>query len=124
MSLATSYTMVILTVLLTVYAQLVLKWRVLLAGLPPADTGGKVRFYLALLSDPWILSTFAAAFIAAMCWMTAMMKLDLSKAYPFMALNFILVGLLAVPLFGESVTWPKVSGLALVVVGLVLTSRG
>lgn len=124
MSVATSYTMVFLTVLMTVYAQLVLKWRVLLAGLPPADATGKLRFYFGLLTDPWILSTFAAAFIAALCWMTAMMKLELSKAYPFMALNFILVGLLAVPLFGDHITWPKVSGLALVVAGLVLTSHG
>lgn len=124
MSIATSYVMVLLTVLMTVYAQLVLKWRVLLAGLPPHDFAGKLRFYAALLLNPWVLSTFAAAFIAAICWLTAMMRLDINKAYPFMALNFVLVGLLAVPLFGESMSWPKIGGLALVVMGLVLTSQG
>lgn len=124
MSMTTSYVMVLLTVLLTVYGQLVLKWRVLAAGLPPADATGKARFYLVLLTNPWILSAFAAAFAAALCWMTAMMKLDINKAYPFMALNFVLVGFLAVPLFGESMTWPKIGGLALVVAGLLLTSQG
>ena len=116
--------MVLFTVLLTVYAQLMLKWRVLVAGPPPAVFPGKATFYLTLLLDPWVLSTFAAAFIAALCWMTAMMKLDINKAYPFMALNFVLVGLLAVPFFGESMSWQKVGGLALIVAGLVLTSRG
>lgn len=124
MNTLTSYVMVLLTVLFTVYGQLVLKWRVLVAGLPPADTFGKLKFYFVLLSNPWILSAFAAAFAAALCWMTAMMKLDLNKAYPFMALNFILVGFLAVPMFGESMTWPKIGGLALVVAGLLLTSQG
>lgn len=124
MNIATSYAMVLMTVLTTVYAQLILKWRVLLVGMPPHDLGGKVSFYTRLLLDPWVLSTFAAAFIAAMCWMTAMMRLEISKAYPFMALNFVLVGLLAVPLFGESMTWPKMGGLFLVVMGLVLTSQG
>lgn len=124
MNALTSYVMVLLTVLLTVYGQLVLKWRVIAAGLPPDDGPGKLKFYLVLLGNPWVLSAFAAAFAAALCWMTAMMKLDINKAYPFMALNFILVGLLAVPLFGESMTWPKIGGLVLVVAGLVLTSQG
>lgn len=124
MNALTSYAMVLLTVLLTVYGQLVLKWRVLAAGLPPDNPLGKLKFYAALLSNPWILSAFAAAFAAALCWMTAMMKLDINKAYPFMALNFILVGFLAVPLFGESMTWPKIGGLVLVVAGLLLTSQG
>lgn len=122
MSLATSYLMVLITVLMTVYAQLMLKWRVSLAGLPPAGLAEKFRFYVTLLSDPWIMSTFAAAFIAAMCWMTAMMKLDVNKAYPFMALNFILVGVLAVPLLGETMTWQKLAGLGLVVIGLIVGS--
>lgn len=124
MSIATSYVMVLMTVLTTVYAQIILKWRVLLAGMPPHEPSDKVRFYAMLLLDPWVLSTFAAAFIAAMCWMTAMMRLEISKAYPFMALNFVLVGLLAIPLFGESMTWPKAGGLILVVMGLLLTSQG
>lgn len=124
MSIATGYVMVLMTVLTTVYAQMILKWRVLLAGMPPHEPDGKVRFYAMLLLDPWVLSTFAAAFIAAMCWMTAMMRLEISKAYPFMALNFVLVGLLAIPLFGESMTWPKAGGLILVVMGLLLTSQG
>lgn len=124
MNLLTSYLMVLLTVLLTVYGQLVLKWRVLVAGLPPADPADKLRFYIHLLLDPWIISTFAAVFLAALAWMTAMMKLPISRAYPFMALNFILVGFLAVPLFGENMSWPKLGGLALVVAGLLLTSQG
>ena len=124
MSVVTSYMMVVLTVLLTVYAQLILKWRVLSSGLPPSDLTGGLRFYAALLCDPWIFSTFCAAFIAALCWMTAMMKLEVSKTYPFMALNFVLVGLLAVPFFGEQMTWSKACGLGLVVVGLILTSHG
>lgn len=120
MNLLTSYVMVLLTVLLTVYGQLVLKWRVILAGAPPADVHGKLKFYLALLENPWILSAFAAAFAAAMCWIAAMTRLELSKAYPFMALNFILVALFANLFFGEAITWPKVAGLGLVVLGLIV----
>ena len=69
-------------------------------------------------------SALGAAFLASLCWMLAMSRLELSRAYPFMALNFLLVGLLAVPLFNEALTRPKVVGLFFVVLGLVITSRG
>jgi multidrug transporter EmrE-like cation transporter len=41
-----------------------------------------------------------------------------------MALNFVLVGLLAAPLFGEPLSTSKLVGLVLVVAGLVVTSHG
>lgn len=115
--------MVAATILLTTYGQLVIKWQVmleraphpLLEGLPPV---------VQLLVRPWIISALSAAFLASLCWMLAMSRLELSRAYPFMALNFLLVGLLAVPLFNEALTRPKVIGLFFVVLGLVITSRG
>jgi len=115
--------MVAATILLTTYGQLVIKWQVMLEraphpvleGLPPV---------VQLLFRPWIISALGAAFLASLCWMLAMSRLELSRAYPFMALNFLLVGLLAVPLFNEALTRPKVVGLFFVVLGLVITSRG
>ncbi len=56
--------------------------------------------------------------------MLAVSRLELSKAYPFMALNFLLVCIAAVPLFGESFTVAKGVGLATVVLGLIILSQG
>src|SRR5262245_7401428 len=105
-----------LTILLTVYGQLVLKWQVSLAGALPDDGGEKVWFLLRLLLNPWVLSGFAAAFLASMTWMAAMTKFQLSYAYPFMSLNFALVFLLSVVLFSEPLTLTRVSGLVLIMV--------
>jgi multidrug transporter EmrE-like cation transporter len=77
-----------------------------------------------LLLRPWVISGLAAAFGASLFWMAAMTKFELSKAYPFMALNFVLVGLIAVPLFGEVVSPAKITGMLLVVAGLVVLSQG
>ncbi|WP_407352671.1 hypothetical protein [Luteimonas sp. R10] len=41
-----------------------------------------------------------------------------------MALNFLLVGMLAIPLFGEALTRPKIVGLMLVISGLVVLGKG
>lgn len=82
---------VTLTVLLTVYGQLILKWQVELAGPLPPDTAGRAWFLLGLLMNPWVVSGLAAAFCAALAWMLALTQLPLSQAYPFTALTFVLV---------------------------------
>lgn len=123
MNAAFSWLMVAMTILLTCYGQLVIKWQV---GAFKASTAGllsRLPPLVQLLFQPWIISAFIAAFGASLCWMLAVSKLELSKAYPFMALNFLIVCLVAVPLFGESFSAAKAVGLLTVVAGLVIMSQ-
>lgn len=118
------YAYIALTVLLTVYGQLVLKWQVGLAGPGPDDFPAKLYFLLALLLNPWIISGFVAAFAASLAWMGAMTKFELSHAYPFMSLNFVLVLLFAGLLFNEPISTTKIVGIGLIVLGVIVGSRG
>lgn len=81
-------------------------------------------FLLKLVLSPWIMSSVVAGFLALLCWMTAMTRYDLSYAYPFMSLAFVLVLILGVALFHEPMTLPKVLGVVLVTVGLIIASQG
>lgn len=119
-----SYLYVAATVLLTVYGQIVIKWQVLAAGAFPADTAEQAWFLLRLLVNPWVISALAAALAAALTWMAAMTDLELSHAYPFMSLAFILVLLLSAWFFHEPVSWQKLAGLALICAGIVVGSQG
>ncbi|HZX80237.1 MAG TPA: EamA family transporter [Lysobacter sp.] len=118
------YAFVALTVLLTVYGQLILKWRVGLAGPLPDGLFPKLEFLARLLLDPWVLSGLGAAFAASLCWMLALSKLPISSAYPLTASSFVLVLLFGAMFLGEPVTWTKAAGTGLVVLGvLVLAAR-
>ena len=119
-----SYVYVFLTVLLTVYGQLVIKWQVLAAGAFPEAPGEKMLFLARLLINPWIVSALAAALAAAVTWMAAMTKLDLSHAYPFLSTVFVLVPVASVLMFNEPVTTPKIVGLALIVAGIAIGGQG
>jgi multidrug transporter EmrE-like cation transporter len=112
------------TVVLTVYGQLVLKWQVGQAGVLPETVGDRLLFFLRLLLNPWVMSGIAAAFLAMICWMAAMTKFALNFAYPFMSLAFVLVLLLSGPLFHEVITVPKVCGVLLIVIGVIVSSQG
>jgi multidrug transporter EmrE-like cation transporter len=114
---------VALTIGLTVYGQLVVKWQVLQAGEFPGALGERVEFMLRLLANPWIISVFAAAAIAALAWMAAMTRLELSVAYPFVATTFALVLILSGVFFDEAITTAKTLGVGLIILGIVVASR-
>ena len=118
-----NYIYILLTLLFTVYGQLVLKWQISKAGSLPTDGLSKLIFLLRQFLNPWILSGFIAAFLASLCWMAAMTKFELSEVYPFMSLAFVLVMLFSVFFLGESVSPSKVIGTGLVVLGLIILAR-
>lgn len=113
---------IILTVLLTVYGQLVLKWRMSMKGQLPLAFSDKIKFMFYAYLDPWVLSGFAVAFLASITWAMAMTKFQLSQAYPFMSLSYILVFLMSVILFSETVTPQKLIGYGLIISGIVFLS--
>jgi multidrug transporter EmrE-like cation transporter len=112
-----------LTILFTVYGQVVIKWQVNLAGDFPPDTMDKVWFIFKLLLNVWVISSFAAAFVASLTWMAAMTQFELSFAYPFMSLAYIIVLFLSVALFAEAFTWQKLIGTLIIVAGLFVLTR-
>jgi drug/metabolite transporter (DMT)-like permease len=114
---------VALTLIFTVYGQLVLKWQIDQAGAMPDAAPGKLKFLIGLLVNPWILSGFLSAFAASIAWMAAMTRLDLNYAYPFMSLAFVIVMAFSVLFLGESLSAPRVAGTILVVLGLVVMMR-
>ena len=118
-----SYFYIFLTVIFTVYGQLVLKWQVIGAGDFPVGSWDKVMFLGRLLLNPWIISGFFAAFLASLTWIAAMTKLELSHAYPFMSLAFVLVLILSTIFFHEQVTLTKIAGTLIIIGGLVVLTR-
>lgn len=111
---------VAVTISCTVYGQIVLKWRVGHRGHLPVGLGDKVAYFANLISDPWVLSVLAAGLVAAFSWMAAISRLPLSRAYPVVALSFVMVLLLSAVFFDEAITWVKAAGVALVIAGVAV----
>jgi drug/metabolite transporter (DMT)-like permease len=114
---------ILLTLLFTVYGQLVLKWQI--AKAPPMPDSGldKLLFLLQQFFNPWIMSGFFSAFLASLAWMAAMTRFELNYAYPFMSLAFIIVMLFSVLFLNESLTPQSILGTVMVVAGLIVLAR-
>jgi drug/metabolite transporter (DMT)-like permease len=116
--------LVAMTVGFTVYSQLILRWQVQRVGDLGDTTGDRIHFFARLLSSPWMWTVFLGAGVAAVSWMAALTRYELSVIYPFIALSFVGVLLGSAVFFGEALNGWKLLGIALVVLGLAVGSRG
>jgi multidrug transporter EmrE-like cation transporter len=114
---------ILATVLLTVYGQLVFKWRMDMKGTFPGNSVDKIQYILWAYLDPWIISGFLSAFLASVFWSIALTKFELSFAYPFTSLSFIIVFFASVALFKESFTYPKLFAIFLIITGLIMLAK-
>lgn len=111
-----------MTILLSAYGQVILKWRMNTVGSLPEGMD-KWWFLFKAVFDPYIFSSFLAAFLASLTWMAALTKFELSFAYPFMSLSFLLVLILSYFFLNEMMTLQKAIGFALIIAGLIVASR-
>lgn len=70
-----------------------------------------------------VVASFALYAAATLLWIQLLRQVDLSRAYPFMALSFVLVPLLAALFFGERLSAPYLAGVALIVGGVAVIAR-
>ncbi len=118
------WALVAVTLACTVYGQVVLKWQIAQVGKVPGPVVEKALFLGRLIFvNPWVFSAFAAAGIAAIAWMATLAVYDLSTAYPFMSLSFVLVAAASALLLGEAFTLGQGVALLMIVSGLVIGSR-
>ena len=118
-----AHSFIFLTILLGLYGQIVLKWQVNLAGPPPTDWPMRAAYVWRLLLNPWVLSSLLAAFLGMLSWMLALSKTELSYAYPFTSLSFVLILFASAIAFDEPLTATKIAGMALIVAGIFVGSR-
>ena len=111
------------TIFLGVYSQLIIRWQVTLAGSLPLDYSGKIWFVARLLLNPWVISSIIATFMGGVSWMMAMAKFETSYAYPFISLQFVIILVAGVLMFGETFSFGKLIGTLLIMCGILIVTR-
>lgn len=84
--------------------------------------GAAGRAMLLEFINPWILLGLALYFGGTVLWILALSAVPLTVLYPFAALTYVLVNILAVTLLGEHLSVKGIAGTAFVLVGLFLVA--
>ncbi|AJQ99194.1 polymyxin resistance sucrose-6 phosphate hydrolase [Hafnia paralvei ATCC 29927] len=72
----------------------------------------------------WLLAACCALGIAMLLWLLVLQRMPLGIAYPMLSINFVLITLCAHYWFGEKASARHWCGVALIMFGIYLMSRG
>lgn len=89
-----------------------------------AESAGLLQKSLGLLLSPFVLSGLAFYGVGTVLWLFALRRMDLSLAYPFVAMSFVMVAASGVLFLGETLTVTRVLGMALIISGLLVMALG
>lgn len=115
--------LILLTVFASACAQLVLKLGVADEKMQAAMQSGLIESVLAAAVSPFIWLGLIIYALSVALWLWVLSKVDLSVAYPFVGLGFVVTMLFGVLLLNENVTMMRVVGTLLIVGGCVLVGR-
>ncbi|HQQ51580.1 MAG TPA: EamA family transporter [Spirochaetota bacterium] len=107
------------TVVCTVFGQIMTKWRIMVLS-QGRHFENTFFYYKALLLDPLFLLGLLSVVPAGLCWIAAIKNIHLSYAYPFVGLTFAFVVVLSAVFFHEPLTLSKLVGVLLIVAGVTL----
>lgn len=117
--------LILFSVTLSAAAQIALKFGVSKteAIRPAAESLSLLSSLLAYGSNGYVLLGLLTYGVGAVVWLLVLARLDVTQAYPFVGLGFVVTMILGVVLLHESVTLPRVVGTLLVVLGVSLVAR-
>lgn len=120
-----SMVFILVAVLLGVVGQLLLKMGITQVGTLAfgSDLAGLIQLGLRVFGNLKVLGGFAAYGLSSLFWLVVLSKVDLSLAYPMLALNYVLVPLTAWLFLGEQVPTLRWLGAGVVIIGVVIISR-
>ena len=78
---------------------------------------------LKALFSPLVFSGLVIYGISVIVWLWVLSKVDLSLAYPFVGLSFLMTLLFGVLFLDETVNASRIAGTALIVLGCVFVAR-
>ena len=113
------------SVLMATIAQLLLK-----IGMSDPDTRAAVEgrrwaeLALHLVVNHWVVLGLSLYVLGALVWLLVLAKVELSFAYPFVGLGFVITMLLGWGFMGDSLNAQRVAGTLFITVGVILVARG
>ncbi len=110
------------SVALNALAQVLLRKAMLsVSALPPEPSA--IRYALSVAMEPWLIGGMMCYAISILIWLYVLSKTEVSVAYPFLSIGYVIAAAMGFFFLGENVTLARMFGIALICSGLVFISR-
>lgn len=119
------YLLILLSVAISAFAQIALKAGMASASVQRALAGGaKIATLFDIAFNPFVMLGLFLYFSSAAVWLLVLARVQVSFAYPFVALGFVLTALLGRFFFQDTFSAAKIIGTMLIMVGVIVLARG
>jgi multidrug transporter EmrE-like cation transporter len=78
---------------------------------------------LATLLTPGVFLGLTLYGFGTLVWLSALNRVEVSQAYPFVGLGFVLTAIFGHLLFGDHISFQRVIGILIVIAGIVVVAR-
>ena len=115
--------LILFTVLTNAAAQIMLKKGMLSVGTFSFEAGDLLSAAVRTLFNPFVFTGLCVFVISMASHLVVLSRVDLSFAYPFLSLAYVVAALYAYFIFKEDLNAVRVAGIALICFGTVLIAR-
>jgi drug/metabolite transporter (DMT)-like permease len=125
LSLAKSIILILVSISIAVGGQLLLKIGLNKIGSISVDSFSSLgQLFLGIIKSPLVLTGLFCYVISAAIWLVVLSAVDLSFAYPFIGLTYVLILIISKFVLREDVNPIRWIGAAVITAGVILISRG
>lgn len=115
---------ILISVTLSALAQVAMKFGMSRPGVQSALEGtDSARILWSVGTSPGVIGGVSLYVVSVFFWLWVLSKIDVSLAYPFVSLGFLLTMVFAFLFLGESLGPSKIMGTVLVFAGVLLVAR-
>jgi multidrug transporter EmrE-like cation transporter len=117
--------LIVISVVMSACAQLMLKGGMGSSGASEPLVGQRLwQLLMHAATNRWVILGLCLYFLSAVVWLAVLARVDVSYAYPFVSLGFIMTMVLGWLVFGDVINAHRLGGTMLIATGVVLIARG
>jgi drug/metabolite transporter (DMT)-like permease len=122
-TMTTTMICILLSTACGVTGQLVLKKAMMGIGVLTPTASAVPSIIMRIALSPLVIAGMSCYVLGSFFWLIALSRVQLSFAYPFASLSYVLIFVATYYFFGETINAWRLAGMAVICLGVLLISR-
>jgi multidrug transporter EmrE-like cation transporter len=115
--------LILFSVSLNASGQLLMRKGMLKIGQISIDTSALLKVLPEMLGNTFLWLSFLCYCISILSWVVVLSKFEVSFAYPFSSIGYVISAVIGYFFMGESVSAMRIAGIVIICTGVVLIAR-
>jgi len=113
--------LILLSVLLNCAAQLLIRKGMLVEG--EVGMQNMLSHVGSMITNVWLWGAMICYALSIFLWMSVLSKVEVSYAYPFLSVGYVVSAIAGYALFNENLSPIRIAGIIVICIGVILISR-